>query len=143
MEITREILALSLLTFNTWNDLRKREILLIPTMLIGLAGFLLAFAQGQIHLSYFAGFFAGGMLFAGSLLSKGAVGGGDALVLLSLAALLSWDRILACLTAALLGSAFASLYLIVIKRKGRRASIPFLPFLLGGYLLCLIWERHW
>ena len=131
----RHLTAFLLLSVNTWKDCRKREISVYGTLGPGLFGLFLTIAAGGTDLVYFAGFSIGLLFLGFSLLTQGAAGAGDAFVLLSLGALLPWDSVLASLTAALLISAFCCLFLITVKHRSRKADIPFLPFLLAGYLL--------
>ena len=132
----RHFVALIVLCCNTWTDLRKKEIQLPITLTAGLFGFLLAVKTKDVNLIYLAGFAVGGLLACFSMLTCGSVGRGDAILLISTAALLPWDSVLTSFTAALVLSALYSLFLLVIRHKDRKTGIAFVPFLLAGYLLC-------
>lgn len=48
-----------------------------------------------------------------------------------------WEDVLAALTIGLLLSSLYALFLIVVRHQGKKAAMPFIPFLLGGYILTL------
>ena len=126
-----------MLIWNMIQDFRKREIVLPLTLGCIAAGFGFMFLEKR-HLSEAA---AAGMifsLFAGlAILTRGAVGFGDALVVLALCTLSGSEAgLLAILTGLLLSGAYA-LYLLIFCHKSREEELPFVPFLTAGYFMVL------
>ena len=132
----------AILLLNTVYDLRRQEILPLPSALIALAGAAVRFSADPGELRYLpAALLPGLLLLLISRLTRGGIGGGDGLLLVFLGLLLPPLSILLLLFFALL---FASLYagiLLLLHKKKRNDRFPFVPFLalaalcsLGGLL---------
>ena len=132
-----EMAALVLLGANAIQDARKREMLPWATLLGALLGGGLAYRQGIRPAEFAFGLAAGLCLMGLSGLSKGAVGMGDGLVVTALGCLLRWERVWESLLAGLLLCAGAA-FLCLAGKRGKEQTLPFLPFLLAGHLLCLL-----
>jgi leader peptidase (prepilin peptidase)/N-methyltransferase len=88
--------------------------------------------------SSLAGLLAGGGLFyAIAVLSKGGMGGGDIKMMAMVGALMGWKSVLLTTFLGSFTGAVAGLFLMVFKGKGRKAKIPFGPFLALGALITL------
>ena len=133
----RHFYTLLLLAANAIKDCRQQKILFFWTTASIFSGILFTAASSDFSLSYLGGFSIGGAIFAFSLLAKDAIGGGDALILTAMSAFLPWEDVLAALTIGLLLSSLYALFLIVVRHQGKKAAMPFIPFLLGGYILTL------
>ena len=134
----REAAALALLSLNTCTDMKRREISLasIPAG-IGI-GTICTFLEGSFSPGLLFSFIPGVFMALAGILSHGAVGMGDALVLLALGALVPYENAAATLLAALmLSGIFAAGFRILGKGKKQDYS-PFVPFLLTGHLLMLL-----
>ena len=68
-----------------------------------------------------------------------SIGTGDGLILCVLGLFCGWRQCLAIFGMALLLSALLSIILLLCHKAGRKTELPFLPSLLGGYLLCYLW----
>ena len=76
-----------------------------------------------------------GLLFLGlSFLTKEAIGRGDALMIILTGAAIGFSATAAVLCLSFLLLSFTSLVLVVVKKLGRKARIPFFPFLAAGEL---------
>ena len=76
-----------------------------------------------------------GLLFLGvSFLTKEAVGRGDAWMIVLTGAALGFSTTAAVLCLSFLLLSLVSLVLVVVKNPGRKARIPFFPFLAAGEL---------
>jgi prepilin signal peptidase PulO-like enzyme (type II secretory pathway) len=85
-----------------------------------------------------AGLLAGGGLFYTiAVLSKGGMGGGDIKMMAMVGALTGWKSVLLTTFLGSFTGAIAGLFLMVFKGKGRKAKIPFGPFLALGALITL------
>lgn len=138
--MAKELCVLGLLGGNAWLDIKKREISLAGTGIFTLVGILLALKQGNLDWRYLAA--AGiGLIFLGiSGLTGGKIGMGDGFLILALGTVLSLEELL---TVLMIGMAVCACYggvLLLGFRKSRNTCIPFVPFLLVGYVGgLLIW----
>ena len=124
MEMIWETGILIFLGVNSWTDIRKREISLIFTGIFAIAGIIWRLSVAGV-----------GLLFAGiSVITKGALGMGDCLVLLALGTVMDMGDFFLMLLGAVFSSAVYAGILLVILKKNRNTEIPFVPFLLMGYL---------
>src|SRR3989344_1532943 len=104
IEIVRDWIILTLLTFIFLYDLRYREILNFPTLIAGSMLFGAMFGAGFFLFLYF--------------ISKGAwIGGGDVRLGFFMGIILGWPNILIAFFVAYLTGAVFSLFLILIKKK--------------------------
>jgi len=72
-----------------------------------------------------------------ALLSRGGMGGGDIKFMAMAGALLGWKGVfLVTFAGSFTGAAFG-LFLVAFKGKGRKAKVPFGPFLAFGCLITL------
>jgi leader peptidase (prepilin peptidase)/N-methyltransferase len=83
---------------------------------------------------------AGAFFLAIVLVSKGKwMGVGDIKLALFMGLVLGWPKILVALFLAFLIGAFASIILIILKKKTLKSEIPFGPFLAGGTIIAIFW----
>ena len=85
----------------------------------------------------------GGLLLLSAKLSREAIGTGDALCFLSFAFWLDMGQVFILLLLSLLLSACAGIFLMGLHKKGRKDSLPLLPFVwisLCLYLLIMLLE---
>ena len=73
-----------------------------------------------------------------SLLSKGGIGVGDGIVVLISGIYLGVQENCFLLLLALLVSSLYSGILWIVKKVDRKQKIPFIPFLLVGYIMRLV-----
>lgn len=66
---------------------------------------------------------------------EGCIGTADGIMTAVIGGVIGYQDTLLLLMNAILAAAVFSIVLIVIKRAGRGTTIPFIPFLLLGYLL--------
>lgn len=125
-----------------WNgalDLWKKKISFIPIILMAATGFIIHIAQGNLlEPKLWYGFFPGVACIVFSLISKGEIGMGDGWMLLGMGALMEYELLFCtCIFGMLLAAVVAGI-LFIVFHKGRKYSIPFVPFLAAGYL-CARW----
>ena len=92
------------LGFNSWQDIRKREISLWTVIVLILAGTGKAVYLGKTDLSYLAAIGIGAGIILLSLISGGAVGIGDGPIMIGLGAVLPFDELCGTFFAGLLCS---------------------------------------
>ena len=127
------------LGFNSWQDIRKREISLWTVIILILAGTGKAVYLGKTDLSYLAAIGIGAGIILLSLISGGAVGIGDGLIMIGLGAVLPFDELCGTFFAGLLCSCLWGIILLILSGTGRKTQMPFVPFLLLGYIGGLIY----
>ena len=130
----KEIGTLFFLGLNACIDIRKKQISLVITGIYALAGIIWSLSHGrelwQILFSMGIGLF----FLAISMITKGAFGVGDGLLLLALGTVLDGQELLMTACIGLFASAILAAVFLVVRKKGRKEEIPFVPFLLLGYL---------
>lgn len=137
----REVCVLGFLGFNTWTDVRRKEISLAAAAFFAAAALGWTVYTGGISLDFFipAGI---SCLFLGiSMLTKGALGMGDGWLMMALATAMETEEFLTMLLAGMAGSAVWAGVLLAVLHKGKDTEIPFVPFLLLGYIGgVLLWK---
>ena len=125
-------------------DLRRREIAAGPVYLVLTVGIGLTLIHSwqrqdiSVCTEAAVGSILGLGLWVCSYLSKEKIGRGDALVILCLGIYLGLPVSFAVLMMALTLASIASCYLLVIRKKPARYTIPFLPYLLLSYVMGLV-----
>lgn len=133
-EVTALIPVFLLLAINTVSDLRTKTICLFPSVIISLFGAATELLLYRCLTGSFFSLLPGMFFLLFSLISRGGVGMGDAILLLFTGLFLPPDALFFMLIMALLLSALWAARLFMKTRKGK-ASFPFLPFLLAGFVI--------
>ncbi len=120
-------------------DIKKKTIniyLILTGFVMLLIGML--WSGEYSFLYYFGGISLGLILLCISFITKDQVGTGDGLIVCITGLCLGFSRNAMLLVISLLGSAIFSIVLLTFKLAGRKKTIPFVPFLLFGYLGVLL-----
>ena len=128
-----QIFVLAFLGINSWKDIRKREVSLLATGIFAVIGIINALWHGTIFWEWIGAVGFGTALIALSVVSKGAVGMGDGLVLAALGTVLTFGELLGVFMMGLLCCSVWGIILLILPRTGRKTEIPFVPFLLLGF----------
>lgn len=137
----REVCVLAFLGVNTWTDLRKKQVSLAAVALFAVTAVVWRLYIGGISRSVFVSVGIGCFFLLVSFMTKGALGMGDGWLLTALGLGLEIGEFLTVLFVGLLCCALWALVLMAVFRKGRNAEIPFVPFLLLGYIGgVLLWK---
>ncbi|MBE6014473.1 MAG: hypothetical protein E7241_03805 [Lachnospiraceae bacterium] len=137
MEILLRVLAFGVLGISTVSDIRKREISPLVCIVAGMAGLIVRLISGDrlfpelLLAALPAAFFA-----VISAATHGKVGMGDALILLSLAVLLSPFDIMSVLVTGLCAISIVSIGLLITKKAEFGSELPMVPFMLLGLGVC-------
>ncbi|MBI5641733.1 MAG: prepilin peptidase [Nitrospirae bacterium] len=103
--------------------------------------FLRASALG--YKSSIIGFLTGGGLFyLVAVLSRGGMGGGDIKMMAMVGALMGWKSVLLTTFAGSLTGSVIGIFLMIFRGKGRKAKIPFGPFLALGTIITLFFGQE-
>lgn len=125
------------------------DVITLPGIVIGFLGalFLLPdlFAGPTFNLSQALGFktsiagflLGGGLFYSIAVLSKGGMGGGDIKLMAMVGAFMGWKAVLLTTFIGSLTGSIVGIFLMVFKGKGRKAKIPFGPFLALGAVTSL------
>lgn len=84
---------------------------------------------------YVVGILIGIMMLLIGRFCGGCIGTADGIIIAVIGGVIGYQDMLLLLMNAILAAAVFSIVLIVIKKAGRGTTIPFIPFLLLGYLL--------
>ena len=127
------------LSICSFQDIRRKEvhiILLLIGIVMGLFG---SVAGVDITLqNRILGVTLGGFLLGLNIITKGQIGVADGLIVCIIGIALGFYTTSGMLLSALFLSALVSLVLIVLKKVKRKTTIPFIPFLLVGYVGVLV-----
>lgn len=120
-------------------DLKTKKVYLNICMVnYGLAvGIKLLFHELDLK-SVILGIILCGILFVISLVTKGAIGQGDILIMLALTGILKVEYALQILMISLFICSLFSILMLSIKKMRIKSVIPFVPFLFFGELVWLI-----
>lgn len=135
-------LTLGNLGFNTFFDVRYKKISVLCCALFS-AGALIArlvmggFDTAELVLSLLPGIF----LALTVIISGGKVGMGDAIVFLSLGFALPVTRVVPVMLTAMVLSALFSLGALILKKATLKSRIPFMPFVLSGFVIVYVMEN--
>lgn len=130
----KEMCVLVFLGVNSWIDLRKKEVSLAAAAAFSAAGVVLNWTDNSVFWELFISLGIGCFFLGVSILTKGAMGLGDVWMLFALALMLDLQEFLMILFSALMLCALWGTAMLVIFRKNGKSEIPFVPFLLLGYV---------
>lgn len=130
-----QICVLSFLGMNSCLDLYKRQVSLSLVVFYAVLSIPYLMMGGQKISLLLAGAVPGLFLLCIGKASGGALGLGDGLVILVSGLYMGIWKALEWLALALLLAAVWAGFLLVFKKKGRKASFPFVPFLMAAYVI--------
>lgn len=137
--MVQKLILLGVLGMSAYQDWKKKKVSVYLILAAGIAGLLCHLCRSQIDVTdMLLGAAIGAVLLLCGFVSGEKIGYGDGAIVMVCGIFLGFDANLELLCIALVLLEVVALFLIVVKRKGRRYQIPFIPFLLVGYLLLLI-----
>lgn len=137
----QDTLMLGFFSISAYQDYKKRKInvyFLLTGGIIGLLFHLYSMEFDIIEILFAMGI--GIMILLYGFLLGGGVGLADGLILIVSGIFLGFEKNMEVFIIGLFLAGITSLFLSVIKRKGRTYRIPFAPFLLVGYLFVMVME---
>ena len=134
-----QLCILTFLGINSWKDIQTREVSLLTIWIFGIVGLVRACFYGSVSMEWAATACVGGAVILLSIFSKGAVGMGDGFLLLALGTVLSFGELLTSFLLGLLCCSFWVIILLFLPGNGKKKEVPFVPFLLLGYIGGLIY----
>lgn len=135
---TYKVIVLLLLSYSSFTDITTKKVMMLPvwmTYLLALIGLLFPSFGDDIKL---LGALPGIALMTISIVSKGAIGAGDAYLAIAVGIFLGPGFAMGILLISSIVAAIYSLIMLVAKRVDRKDKIPFVPFMLCGYMGMLV-----
>ena len=122
-------------------DLREGiipDVIVFPGMALALG---LALLEGRAIPALVGGGVGFGLLLAIYLLARGGMGLGDVKLVGLLGLINGWPLVLVALLLAFVSGGLLASVFLALRLKGRKAPIPFGPFLVGGSFVALLWGQ--
>lgn len=138
VEIIQNISVLAMLIPNCILDLKYKKVtmlLILPFMLEGIILNVLGLIDFKSSL---IGVLCGLIVLVISVVTKGAIGKGDAYIICAMGCLIGGYYTIVVLTIAMFLSAIVGVVLVMFFRWKTKSRIPFVPFLLLSLVLLLI-----
>lgn len=133
------IILLGMLSMYAVEDIRKKRISVRYLCIFGAAGIAINLFQRSTSVpDMLLGAAVGAALVAVSLLTRGSIGLGDGFLLMTAGVFMGGSSVLELLFISLLYAALVSLGMLAFRRWKRKREIPFVPFLLLGYLTMMV-----
>ena len=117
-------------------DMREKQIYVYPVIITAVAVMIYQIAFRGLSVSnWLGGLVVGGVLCLISVISKGQIGLGDAMLFCLTGLTVGFSGNIQILFFSFLFAAVASGYLMFVRHKHRKHTIPFVPYLFLGYCL--------
>lgn len=128
-------IILGMLGFYAVEDMKKKKITIHYLPVFAAIGiFMHLYYQNAGILSILGGMLQGMGILVLSLVTRESIGAGDGLILVVTGIYLGAGKNFELFMISLVYAAVFSLGLLVLGRKKRKYEIPFIPFLLAGYI---------
>lgn len=135
--------GMALTAFALW-DQKSKRLPMMPIFGLLAAGILLICMKERGNLQNTLLGVGIGALFCGmAKLTDGGIGMGDGLLALLTGLYMGGTFTFLCLCFSFLFSAVAALYLISFQKKGKKDRLPFIPFMLAGYIMTNWLQGGW
>ena len=131
------VLAVALSVQSYW-DIRFRQIPIIVTVVAGGIGLLCRMIAGVELQTLLWGLLPGLICLGIGKITRQAIGYGDGFLLCAMGMILPMEQLLAIGMIAIFFAGLWGLFLLVIRKKGRKDTLPFVPFLLAAYILHVV-----
>lgn len=138
MNIAYKIVLLILLTYSSYTDIKNKSVMMIPVyacFFIGVMSLIFPTKEGAISL---IGVIPGTVLLLIGMATEGAIGDGDAYIVMIIGIFLGMKESILILLIGSFAAAVYGLFAICHKKKDKNETIPFVPFILTGYLGALL-----
>ncbi len=143
LELVEKTLLLVFLFIVANFDIKTKQVSTKLCVIFGIGALVILFISilNGIEISLFSsigGMLIGILFIVVAKLSAGAIGAGDGMVMAVVGLYVGFERNLEILFIAFLASALVGIILWITRKKKRKETMPFLPFVLTGYLASLI-----
>lgn len=139
LEIIKTIILGVFLLIEGIRDLQKHEVSMITVAVIGVIGVILQLGILQENgLEIFSGILVGIVLLLLAKMTREKIGYGDGWIFVVTGIYLGFRGNIYLLLLSLFGASLASIFLLVFKKADRKTELPFVSFILPGYLLLFV-----
>ena len=127
------------LTLLSIEDIKEHAISIVWVIIFGIIGMLFHVINGRLSIwNILGGMSIGAVVYVISIISHEVIGKGDALLIGMTGIFLGfWGNIVLIWTGSLFAAA-AGIAAVAVFKKSKSYRIPFVPFVLLGYLCCII-----
>ena len=134
-----QAVVMGMLTLCSAEDIKKKQICLNRVLFFGILGILFHMLwRMQSIENLLLGMSVGVVLLFLSVLTGGRIGAGDAVLLIVTGIYLGLEKNLELFFFGLFLCSIWALGLLVLRKRNRKDSIPFVPFLLAAYMGMLV-----
>ena len=131
-----------ILIFLSIMDIRTKRICIWPFLLPTVSGVLqLLIQKDDSYVTLLAAAVLFMSLFGISKATGGAIGAADAVAVGVMGIVVCLIPTIEILFLSVLGAAFVGGGMLVFRKAGRKATIPFYPFLTAAYIGVMVWNR--
>lgn len=117
-------------------DIREKQIYLYPVIGAGAAVMVYQFITGELSVSgWLGGMAVGGVLCLISIISGGQIGFGDGMLFCLTGLTVGFGGNIQILFYSFLFAAIVSGYLMFVRHKNKKHTLPFVPYVFLGYCL--------
>ena len=131
------IIAISLLGLAVVDIFRKRISLVMAVLLIVTAIGVVIFTHSFDVVLTLGGAGVGLVFILVSKVTKEGIGYGDSLLILALGINLGFWKVMVLIMIAFFLSALFAVFVAIIRKKGRKATFPFVPFIAFSYVVMM------
>ncbi|MCR5483669.1 MAG: hypothetical protein K6E99_04645 [Bacilli bacterium] len=125
-----------ILVYSSYEDIKKMKINIIPLFVASVVFSITIFVIDR-DMPMFTFFIPVSILFLLSVISGNQIGIGDGFAIMIIGAAGGLSLQLSSLFISILIAFFYSIYILLIKHKGKNYSFPFLPFITIGYFVSI------
>jgi len=134
--MVQQISVLAVLGICSYEDIKYKRIHAGWPAVFTAAGVLLRFLEGRQHMAeVLPAIFPGLLVLLLAFATRGGIGEGDGMLLLAIGIFLGGAGVWQVFLCALFFAGGYALYLFIIKKKGRKYEIAFVPFLLLAFIV--------
>ncbi len=120
-------------------DLRKHKVSMIMVVAAGVLGVILQFGIIQENgLEILGGILIGIVLLSFAKMTREKIGYGDGWIFVVTGIYLGFRGNIYLLLLSLFGASWVSIFLLMFKKANRKTELPFVSFMLPGYLLLFV-----
>ena len=135
----RFALVFIVLVIEALKDFRKKEVNIPILGIMAIAAMIMVFLGKDISVSNaIIGLAEGVLLILVSVMTKGQIGIGDGILLAACGLMLGGKDNMVMFFFACLSSAIVSVLIMIIKKADKKTKIPFVPFMIPGFLIMVL-----
>ena len=135
----RFVLVFIVLVIEAVKDFRKKEVNIPVLGILVVAAMVMIFLGKEISVSNaIIGLAEGLLLILVSVMTKGQIGMGDGILLAACGLMLGGKDNMVMFFFACLSSAIVSVLIMIIKKADKKTTIPFVPFMIPGFLIMVL-----